>query len=131
MKEESRYPLGARYCAILNAVNYVSVVLRDWGDDVVGARAAPCLGPLGAGERVLRVFQFFLQLQQAAVSLGDEAALGGLGLMELGRLAALEGSLFDGLLALLERLQGDMMGRLLDWTMRDLREKARPYSHSR
>ncbi|CAG13551.1 unnamed protein product, partial [Tetraodon nigroviridis] len=24
MKEESRNPLGARYCAILNAVNYIS-----------------------------------------------------------------------------------------------------------
>lgn len=35
MKEESRYPLGARYCAILNAVNYISTVLRDWGDNVV------------------------------------------------------------------------------------------------
>lgn len=37
MKEESRYPLGARYCAILNAVNYVSTILRDWGDNVVCA----------------------------------------------------------------------------------------------
>lgn len=77
------------------------------------------------------VFQFFLQLQQAAVSLGDEEVLGGLGLMELGRLAALEGSLFDNLLALLDRLKGDMMGRLLDWTMRELKEKAKPYSQNR
>lgn len=75
--------------------------------------------------------QFFLQLQQAAVSLGDEAALGGLGLLELGQLAALEGSLFDGLLALLERLKGDMMGRLLEWTMRELKDKAKPYSQNR
>ena len=51
--------------------------------------------------------------------------------MELGQLAALEGSLFDSLLALLERLKGDMMGRLLDWTMRELKEKARPYSQNR
>lgn len=35
MKEESRSPLGVRYCAILNAVNYISTILRDWGDDVV------------------------------------------------------------------------------------------------
>lgn len=77
------------------------------------------------------MFQFFLQLQQAAVSLGDEVILGGLGLMELGQLAALEGSLFDSLLALLDRLKGDMMGRLLDWTMRELKEKAKPYSQNR
>ncbi|XP_060922720.1 RAD50-interacting protein 1 [Limanda limanda] len=108
MKEESRCPLGARYCAILNAVNYISTILGDWGDNV-----------------------FFLQLQQAAVSMGDEAVLGDLGVMELGRLASLEGSLFEGLLALLDRLKGDMMGRLLEWTMREITEKAKPFSHDR
>ncbi|XP_042367285.1 LOW QUALITY PROTEIN: RAD50-interacting protein 1-like [Plectropomus leopardus] len=108
MKEESRCPLGARYCAILNAVNYISTILGDWGDNV-----------------------FFLQLQQAAVSLGEEAVLGGLGVMEVGRLASLEGSLFEGLLALLDRLKGDMMGRLLEWTMREITEKARSYSQDR
>lgn len=77
------------------------------------------------------IFQFFLQLQQAAVSLNDEVLLAGLGLMELGQLAALEGSLFDSLLALLDRLKGDMMGRLLDWTMREFKEKAKPYSQNR
>lgn len=37
MKEESRQPLGARYCAILNAANYISTVLGDWSDNVVSA----------------------------------------------------------------------------------------------
>ncbi|XP_053718751.1 RAD50-interacting protein 1 [Synchiropus splendidus] len=108
MKEESRSPLGPRYCAILNAVNYISTILTDWGDNV-----------------------FFLQLQQAAVSLGDEAVLRDLGVMELGRLASLEGSLFEGLLALLDRLRGDMMGRLLDGIMRQITEKAKPYCQDR
>ncbi|XP_029969422.1 RAD50-interacting protein 1 [Salarias fasciatus] len=108
MKEESRCPLGFRYCAILNAVNYISTILADWGDNV-----------------------FFLQLQQAAVSLGEDALLKGLGVMELGRLASLEGSLFDGELALLDRLKGDMLGRLLEWTMREITEKAKPYCQDR
>ncbi|KAM6896465.1 RAD50-interacting protein 1-like isoform 1-T1 [Lycodopsis pacificus] len=108
MKEESRCPLGARYCAILNAVNYISTILGDWGDNV-----------------------FFLQLQQVAVSLGEEVVLGGLGVMEMGRLASLEGSLFEGLLALLDRLKGDMTGRLLEWTMREITEKAKPYGQDR
>ncbi|XP_029922119.1 RAD50-interacting protein 1 [Myripristis murdjan] len=108
MKEESRCPLGARYCAILNAANYISTVLGDWGDNV-----------------------FFLQLQQMAVSLGEEQVLGALGLMEVGRLASLEDSLFEGLLALLDRLRGDMMGRLLDAVMREIREKAKPYCQDR
>lgn len=108
MKEESRCPLGVRYCAILNAVNYISTILGDWGNNV-----------------------FFLQLQQTAVSLGEEAVLGGLGVMEVGRLASLEGSLFDGLLALLDRLKGDMLGRLLDFLMREIKEKAKPYCQER
>lgn len=57
--------------------------------------------------------------------------MGGLGVMEVGRLASLEGSLFEGLLALLDRLKGDMMGRLLEWTMREITEKAKPYSQDR
>ncbi|KAL2102119.1 hypothetical protein ACEWY4_001287 [Coilia grayii] len=107
MKEESWNPLGVRYCAILNAANYISAVLSDWGDNV-----------------------FFLQLQQAAVALGDEV-LGPLGPTETGRLASLEGSLFDELLGLLERLRGDMMGRLLDAVMRDVREKTQVYIRDR
>ncbi|KAG7455788.1 hypothetical protein MATL_G00244810 [Megalops atlanticus] len=107
MKEESRSPLGARYCAILNAVNYISTVLSDWADNV-----------------------FFLQLQQAAVSLGEEV-WGPLGATEAGRLASLEGSLFEGLLGLLERLRGDMMGRLLEAVMREVRDKAQPYCRDR
>ncbi|NXG45085.1 RINT1 protein, partial [Psilopogon haemacephalus] len=34
MKEETRASLGSRYCAILNAVNYVATVLSDWADNV-------------------------------------------------------------------------------------------------
>ncbi|XP_061817223.1 RAD50-interacting protein 1 [Nerophis lumbriciformis] len=108
MKEESRCPLSPRYCAILNAANYISSILTDWGDNV-----------------------FFLQLQQAAVSLGEQAVVGGLGMLEVGRLASLEGSLFQGLLALLERLKGDMMGRLLDAILRDVTDSANAYCHDR
>lgn len=35
MKEETRASLGFRYCAILNAVNYIATVLADWADNVV------------------------------------------------------------------------------------------------
>lgn len=107
MKEESRQPLSPRYCAILNAANYISTVLSDWGDNV-----------------------FFLQLQHAAVSVGEDI-LGPLGATETGRLASLEQSLFEALLALLERLRGDMLGRLLDAVMRDVKEKAQPYCKDR
>lgn len=74
--------------------------------------------------------QFFLQLQHAAVSVGEEI-LGPLGATETGRLASLEGSLFEALLALLERLRGDMQGRLQDAVMRDVKEKAQPYCKDR
>lgn len=65
------------------------------------------------------------------MSLGEEQVVGSLGVKEVGRLASLEDSLFEGLLALLERLKGDMMGRLLEWTMREISDKARPYSQER
>ncbi|CAB1346280.1 unnamed protein product [Coregonus sp. 'balchen'] len=74
---------------------------------------------------------FFLQLQQSAVALGEEELLGPLGVTESGRLASLEGSLFEGLLGLLERLRGDMLGRLLEAVMRDVREKAQSYCRDR
>lgn len=64
------------------------------------------------------------------MALGDEV-LGPLGPTETGRLASLEGSLFDELLGLLERLRGDMMGRLLDAVMRDVREKTQVYIRDR
>ncbi|KAJ8262346.1 hypothetical protein GJAV_G00165400 [Gymnothorax javanicus] len=107
MKEDSRCPLGSRYCAVLNAANYISTVLSDWADNV-----------------------FFLQLQQAAVSVGEEM-WGPLGVAEAGRLASLEGSLFEGLLALLERLKTEMLGRLLEAVMREVREKAQLYCRER
>ncbi|KAK6292410.1 hypothetical protein J4Q44_G00369940 [Coregonus suidteri] len=75
--------------------------------------------------------KFFLQLQQSAVVLGEEELLGPLGVTESGRLASLEGSLFEGLLGLLERLRGDMLGRLLEAVMRDVREKAQSYCRDR
>lgn len=64
------------------------------------------------------------------MSVGEEI-LGPLGATETGRLASLEGSLFEALLALLERLRGDMLGRLLDAVMRDVKEKAQPYCKDR
>lgn len=64
------------------------------------------------------------------MALGDEV-LGPLSPTESGRLASLEGSLFDELLGLLERLRGDMMGRLLDAVMRDVREKTQVYIRDR
>lgn len=64
------------------------------------------------------------------MSVGEEI-LGPLGALETGRLASLEGSLFEALLALLERLRGDMLGRLLDAVMRDVKEKAQSYCKDR
>lgn len=64
------------------------------------------------------------------MSVGDEL-LGPLGATETGRLASLEGSLFEELQALLERLRGDMLGRLLDAVLREVKEKAQLYIRDR
>ncbi|RXM94376.1 RAD50-interacting protein 1 [Acipenser ruthenus] len=108
MKEESRTPLGPRYCAILNAVNYIAAVLADWADSV-----------------------FFLQLQQAELELGAESPSWPLSPTQAGRLASLEGSVFDEMITLLERLRHDMMGRLVEFILREARERAKPYCRER
>ncbi|XP_066210428.1 RAD50-interacting protein 1-like isoform X1 [Saccopteryx leptura] len=106
MKEETRAPLGFRYCAILNAVNYISTVLADWADNV-----------------------FFLQLQQAALEVfADNNTLSKL---QLGQLASMESSVFDDMINLLERLKHDMLTRQVDHVFREVKDAAKLYRKER
>ncbi|XP_015685160.1 RAD50-interacting protein 1, partial [Protobothrops mucrosquamatus] len=106
MKEETRTPLAFRYCAILNAVNYIATVLADWADNV-----------------------FFLQLQQAALEMCAESD--GLSMLQLGQLASLESSVFDDMINLLERLKHDMLSRQVDHVSKEVKEVAKIYKRER
>nr|BAC26077.1 unnamed protein product [Mus musculus] len=106
MKEETRAALGFRYCAILNAVNYISAVLADWADNV-----------------------FFLQLQQAALE--DFAENNVLSKLQLGQLASMESSVFDDMINLLERLKLDMLTRQVDHVFREVKDSAKLYKKER
>ncbi|XP_053320217.1 RAD50-interacting protein 1 [Spea bombifrons] len=106
MKEESRAPLGFRYCAILNAVNYVASVLGDWADNV-----------------------FFLQLQQAALEICSD--LTSSSKLQLGQLASMEISVFDDMINLLERLKNDMLSRQVENVFKEVKEAARMYKKER
>uniref|UniRef100_F7HKZ3 RAD50-interacting protein 1 n=1 Tax=Callithrix jacchus TaxID=9483 RepID=F7HKZ3_CALJA len=106
MKEETRASLGFRYCAILNAVNYISTVLADWADNV-----------------------FFLQLQQAALEVFAENNT--LSKLQLGQLASMESSVFDDMINLLERLKHDMLTRQVDHVFRDVKDAAKLYKKER
>uniref|UniRef100_A0A8C5L1Y2 RAD50-interacting protein 1 n=1 Tax=Jaculus jaculus TaxID=51337 RepID=A0A8C5L1Y2_JACJA len=106
MKEETRASLGFRYCAILNAVNYISTVLADWADNV-----------------------FFLQLQQAALEVFAENNT--LSKLELGQLASMESSVFDDMINLLERLKHDMLTRQVDHVFREVKDAAKLYKKER
>lgn len=106
MKEETRAPLGFRYCAILNAVNYISTVLADWADNV-----------------------FFLQLQQAALEVFAENNV--LSKLQLGQLASMESSVFDDMINLLERLKLDMLTRQVDHVFREVKDAAKLYKKER
>ncbi|XP_069085954.1 RAD50-interacting protein 1 [Pleurodeles waltl] len=106
MKEESRAPLGFRYCAILNAVNYIAAVLADWADNV-----------------------FFLQLQQAALEVCAESSA--VSKLQLGQLASMESSVFDDMITLLERLKLDMLTRQVEHVFREVQETAKPYRRER
>ncbi|XP_012890167.1 PREDICTED: RAD50-interacting protein 1 [Dipodomys ordii] len=106
MKEETRASLGFRYCAILNAVNYISTVLADWADNV-----------------------FFLQLQQAALEVLAENNT--LSKLQLGQLASMESSVFDDMINLLERLKHDMLTRQVDYVFREVKDRAKLYKKER
>ncbi|XP_052029013.1 RAD50-interacting protein 1 isoform X2 [Apodemus sylvaticus] len=106
MKEETRAALGFRYCAILNAVNYISAVLADWADNV-----------------------FFLQLQQAALEVFAENNV--LSKLQLGQLASMESSVFDDMINLLERLKLDMLTRQVDHVFREVKDAAKLYKKER
>ncbi|XP_073184593.1 RAD50-interacting protein 1 isoform X2 [Lepidochelys kempii] len=106
MKEETRASLAFRYCAILNAVNYIGTVLADWADNV-----------------------FFLELQQAALEIcADSNALSKL---QLGQLACMESSVFDDMINLLERLKHDMLTRQVDHVFREVKDAAKLYKKER
>lgn len=106
MKEETRAPLSFRYCAILNAVNYIATVLADWADNV-----------------------FFLQLQQAELeACVDSNALSEL---QLGQLASMESSVFDDMINLLERLKHDMLTRQVEHVFREVKDAAKMYRKER
>ncbi|XP_076422483.1 RAD50-interacting protein 1 isoform X3 [Peromyscus maniculatus bairdii] len=106
MKEETRASLDFRYCAILNAVNYISTVLADWADNV-----------------------FFLQLQQAALEVFAENNV--LSKLQLGQLASMESSVFDDMINLLERLKLDMLTRQVDHVFREVKDAAKLYKKER
>ncbi|XP_051007445.1 RAD50-interacting protein 1 [Acomys russatus] len=106
MKEETRDSLGFRYCAILNAVNYISTVLADWADNV-----------------------FFLQLQQAALEVFAENSA--LSKLQLGQLASMESSVFDDMINLLERLKLDMLTRQVEHVFREVKDAAKLYKKER
>ncbi|KAM8972102.1 RAD50-interacting protein 1 [Pelodytes ibericus] len=106
MKEETRAPLGFRYCSILNAVNYVGTVLGDWADNV-----------------------FFLQLQQAALEVCTDITSSSK--LQLGQLASMEISVFDDLINLLERLKNDMLSRQVENVFKEVKEAARLYKKER
>ncbi|ERE88432.1 RAD50-interacting protein 1 [Cricetulus griseus] len=102
MKEETRAPLDFRYCAILNAVNYISTVLADWADNV---------------------------LQQAALEVFAEN--NALSKLQLGQLASMESSVFDDMINLLERLKLDMLTRQVDHVFREVKDAAKLYKKER
>ncbi|XP_069833776.1 RAD50-interacting protein 1 isoform X2 [Dendropsophus ebraccatus] len=106
MKEESRALLGTKYCAILNAVNYIATVLGDWADNI-----------------------FFLQLQQAALEVCTD--INSTSKLQLGQLASMEISVFDDMINLLERLKNDMLSRQVEHVFREVKEGAKIYKKER
>lgn len=74
-------------------------------------------------------FQFFLQLQQAALEVFAESNT--LSKLQLGQLASMESSVFDDMINLLERLKLDMLTRQVDHVFREVKDAAKLYKKER
>ena len=74
-------------------------------------------------------FQFFLQLQQAALEVFAENNT--LSKLQLGQLASMESSVFDDMINLLERLKHDMLTRQVDHVFREVKDAAKLYKKER
>lgn len=74
-------------------------------------------------------FQFFLQLQQAALEVFAEN--NALSKLQLGQLASMESSVFDDMINLLERLKLDMLTRQVDHVFREVKDAAKLYKKER
>ncbi|XP_021109592.1 RAD50-interacting protein 1 isoform X3 [Heterocephalus glaber] len=77
----------------------------------------------------IRLTQFFLQLQQAALEVLVES--NALSKLQLGQLASMESSVFDDMVNLLERLKHDMLARQVDHAFREVKDAAKLYKKER
>ncbi|XP_013365981.1 PREDICTED: RAD50-interacting protein 1 isoform X1 [Chinchilla lanigera] len=77
----------------------------------------------------IRLTQFFLQLQQAALEVLAESNT--LSKLQLGQLASMESSVFDDMVSLLERLKHDMLARQVDHAFREVKDAAKLYKKER
>lgn len=74
-------------------------------------------------------FQFFLQLQQAALEVCTD--MNSSSKLQLGQLASMEISVFDDMINLLERLKNDMLSRQVEHVFREVKEGAKMYKRER
>ncbi|XP_066291124.1 RAD50-interacting protein 1-like isoform X4 [Branchiostoma lanceolatum] len=102
MKSEAQDPLGSTFLSILNAVNYVISVLREWADTV-----------------------FFLQLQYYRAE--RYSASRDLSLPQEPDLSSLQGAVFDELITLFQLLRSDMLSVVCNLVFTEMKARSKDY----
>ncbi|KAI8506662.1 RAD50-interacting protein 1 [Branchiostoma belcheri] len=104
MKSEAQDPLGSTFLSILNAVNYVISVLREWSETV-----------------------FFLQLQYSRAEQYRVRASSDLPLPQDPDLSSLQGAVFDELITLFQLLRTDMLSVVSNLVFTEMKARSKDY----
>ncbi|XP_078690910.1 RAD50-interacting protein 1-like isoform X1 [Branchiostoma floridae x Branchiostoma belcheri] len=102
MKSEAQDPLGSTFLSILNAVNYVISVLREWSETV-----------------------FFLQLQYSRAE--QYRVRAGSDLPQDPDLSSLQGAVFDELITLFQLLRTDMLSAVSNLVFTEMKARSKDY----
>ncbi|XP_014681256.1 PREDICTED: RAD50-interacting protein 1-like isoform X2 [Priapulus caudatus] len=138
-----KHPLHASYCSILNAVNYIILVLKDWSD-------LPVFLQMQFYKVQYESFQASQHLESASdVAMETDADISDAASQPISpivprfqlsevfqdfdpsKLDFIEGSIFDETIKLLEHIRNEMLRNIVETTVYDIKAKSRPYRNNR
>ncbi|XP_022095559.1 RAD50-interacting protein 1-like isoform X2 [Acanthaster planci] len=118
MKQESADPLAGRHSAILNGVNYIMDILKEWSEQVFFLQ----LQFYSKEQETMEHFNSALETLTAAQDVSKLSQ----GFQD-GQMEVLEGTVFDEILHLYGLLKDDMTATLQRTAVIDIKSRARPY----
>ncbi|XP_070580995.1 RAD50-interacting protein 1-like isoform X1 [Ptychodera flava] len=118
-KEEAKTPLGPKYSAILNVLNYVIEVLQEWSDQVFFLQ----LQYFKAEHHSMESFN--TAMEQSYTSSTDQSSI--TAILEDSKLDNMEGTVFDETVKLYKRLRDEMVVQIALSAVEDIKVYSRQY----